>query len=203
MAEIKTKICKRCGKEKDTNCFGLRTKKRIKANCIECEENEYIIVESKNCIRCGQTKDTSGFSKNKETRDGFLTICKICSAIEIKEYKAKNKEKTKEYKERTKEQRRGYNKKYKSDPIVKLRNNIRARLKAALKCGTGIGSVEKLLCCSIPELRIYLEQQFYNNNIRQLSATFLLFSRHPHASRQASLLPGRLLLFLAIASKKN
>lgn len=72
----------------------------------------------KKCKKCGIEKELTEFYKEKTTRDGFQTSCKMCHAEKEKEYYKNNKEqiakRKKEYykrnKERLLERQREYNK---------------------------------------------------------------------------------------------
>lgn len=51
----------------------------------------------KNCSSCGENKTLQEFNVRKASKDGFTTICKICSRLKSKEYKKKNTIKISEY----------------------------------------------------------------------------------------------------------
>lgn len=52
------------------------------------------------------------------------------------------------------------NRKYKSDPIFKIKHNLRNRLNIAIKSNQKTGSAIKDLGCSVQELKKYLESKF-------------------------------------------
>ena len=86
----------------------------------------------KKCSICGELKPFSEFSKNKRSKDGLQSQCKICR----KEYYENNKEKIleyqKEYRENNKEQLKEYHKKYyknNKDRIKKYREDNKEKIK--------------------------------------------------------------------------
>ena len=70
-------------------------------------------MESKKCTKCGEVKQIECFSKNKGTKDGYHTWCKLCQ----KQYRKKNKERiaerNKQYYEENKERNKQYREEYK------------------------------------------------------------------------------------------
>jgi len=88
----------------------------------------------------------------KDNRDILLKNNKI--------YYENNKEKTREYIEKRKEYRNFYRKeKRKTDPLFKLKANIRTRLYHILK-GSKSKKTEKLLGTSYKEVKLHLEKSF-------------------------------------------
>ena len=51
----------------------------------------------KQCTKCKEIKNISEFYKNKNTKDGFSYVCKICSKNSLNNWKVNNKEKVYEY----------------------------------------------------------------------------------------------------------
>ena len=109
------------------------------------------------------------YNKNhKEQRKEYCENNKEQIKEQRKEYRKNNKEQIKkqkkEYYENHKEQINGYNKnKYATDIQFWIRKIIRSRLGKALKGNYKSGSAVKDLGCSIAELKLKLEQQFYSN----------------------------------------
>jgi|688.fasta_scaffold201720_5 hypothetical protein len=52
-------------------------------------------MENKVCSKCGEEKPKDEFRKNKNTKNGLRTECKVCSTIMNKNYYQNNKEKIK------------------------------------------------------------------------------------------------------------
>ena len=84
------------------------------------------------CSKCGVEKELGEFYKHKKGKFGLQSKCKICSANEMKEWRAKNKEKVKEYlkeyyeqnKEKLTEQRRENYRKEKGRQFLKLKEKL-------------------------------------------------------------------------------
>ena len=90
-----TKICSKCKETKNTTeDFGKRKKSSdgYKGVCKECDKNTYkvrfdksknetkIIEEFKKCIICDEIKNTkTSFFKATKNKDGYLSVCKVCS----------------------------------------------------------------------------------------------------------------------------
>lgn len=51
----------------------------------------------KNCSKCKKSKELSEFYKNKGTRDGLLSHCKVCQTSYKKSYTRRNSDKIKKY----------------------------------------------------------------------------------------------------------
>ena len=57
----------------------------------------------KQCRKCGQEKPLDGFPKHKTTKDGYDTLCKICTNEYAKQRRLKNIDKERERYERYKQ----------------------------------------------------------------------------------------------------
>jgi hypothetical protein len=115
-----------------------RTYDKKEHQLIEGEERKY-------CKHCDEWLELSSFSKCKKEWDGLQYRCKECTAI----YRKKN--------------RLSLNKKLaerRKDPEVKLINNIRTRVRQALKGTPKESTTMNLVGCSIETLREHLESQF-------------------------------------------
>jgi hypothetical protein len=55
-------------------------------------------MKIKICTKCDLEKDINEFHKFKHSKDGYKTICKICSSKTSKKYVKENKDNLKEYK---------------------------------------------------------------------------------------------------------
>jgi hypothetical protein len=88
--------------------------------------------DSKKCSKCGIEKSLEEFSKDKSSKDGYISHCKEC----IKKYQEKNKDKIKEqrkkYKEENKDKIKESDKKYRVDnkeQIKKYQEENKEKLK--------------------------------------------------------------------------
>ena len=139
-------------------------------------------MKTKVCTKCKVEKELSEFHKQAKAKDNLQTQCKVCRGEkgkayrqipEVKQYRKeylqKNKEHKKEYdKKRYKQNREQiiqsqieYSKKrYHSDLQYRITNNLRSRLRKALKGLTKSASTLELLGCSIEHFREHLESQF-------------------------------------------
>ncbi len=126
---IYTKICTRCKNEKSISSFGLNSRSKSKLNhwCRECckeskllaSRRDKVQIEFKKCTKCLKDIPADGFCRNNRASDGLHSQCKKCD----KEYRQENLEKTRQY-ERNKR---------KTDPIYKLKKNIRRSILQAFK----------------------------------------------------------------------
>ena len=137
------------------------------------------------CTHCKQSKSLDQFNKKQKSKDGFSSYCKECNQLYLKEWNSTHKKQKKEnriqwdkvnqaalkitkklYKKNNREKinKRERDRK-KVDIQFKLACNLRTRLLSAIKRETKIGSAVKDLGCSVKELKIYLESQFYPNSI--------------------------------------
>lgn len=92
----------------------------------------------KTCSKCKEEKPYVEFHKKKCAKDGYKSQCKSC----IKAYREANKDKikaqNKSYREANKDKRSAYQNSYirqrrKSDPLYKLKHNLRSRTSLAFK----------------------------------------------------------------------
>jgi len=107
MKLLKTKICNKCGVEKNLDEFwNTKYEKDGKfKTCIECKRKRQqeikINVTEKLCKSCNKVKPATEFWGDKDRRDGLNTYCKECLSIKsqnISKVKKNNKEKLKEQK---------------------------------------------------------------------------------------------------------
>jgi len=99
--------------------------------------------------------------KNREKRDNYDKEYKETHKEERKEYNETHKEKIlidrKIYQERANELNRN---RYHSDPLCKLKSNIRTRIHHALKNGNKLHHSIEYLGCTAKEYKSYLESKF-------------------------------------------
>lgn len=98
------------------------------------------------------------YQKNKAKKDAYAKEYSIKYpekyklAMSVSGKKNFQKNKTEIYKKR--------NERYKKDPHTKIRLLLHGRLKSAVKKGLKDESSRKLLGCTIPEFKLYLESKF-------------------------------------------
>ena len=143
-------------------------------------------MERKICNKCNIEMDISNFHKDKTKKYGVTNQCKECKKITNKIWNACNIEKKKELYEKWRlkniENRRTYLKEYKkknwssiliqinkrdkerkkTDPLYKLKLNIRSRTRNFLKKKNILktDAIFKIIGCTPEELKIHLENQF-------------------------------------------
>jgi hypothetical protein len=129
------------------------------------------------CSKCGQV---AAFGPNKARRDGMSVYCKLCTpavqaayklrhrealALKSAEYYQDNREKTlvrmAEYRATHRPQIAAYNlARVRSSVQVRLGENLRRRMRLALRGQVKSGSAVRDLGCTISELRTHLEALF-------------------------------------------
>lgn len=135
------------------------------------------------CSRCKIERSFAYFSKDNNALDGFKNRCKECDRLYYKSNKQKyvdtylkNRDKIKQYYVRNSEKLIEYQKEYrlrnsnkynvyvknrtKNDINFKIAKLLRTRLYNALKGNSKSGSAVRDLGCTIPELKVWLEQRF-------------------------------------------
>jgi hypothetical protein len=134
------------------------------------------------CRRCESVLNVGRFSKNAAASDGLMPLCKACDAQKSKERRDKNKAahlaRRRDLYKKNAAQMRAASKRYKTenrdlvnkrlrekrkeDPLFKLRENIKKRLKDALKRGgyTKTSKTMQILGCTAKELKEHIERQF-------------------------------------------
>lgn len=160
------KICSKCKIEKDINCFGKNknSKDGLRYQCKKCEKESRIKYKTKDIeyhkqyykknqiyIKEYQTKNSERISQNKKT---YYQKNKNKILQQRKIYYNKNK------KYILKRQYKHVMKKLSNNEEFKLSEYLRSRLRKAIKNNTKTGSAIRDLGCSIPELKIWLENQF-------------------------------------------
>ena len=135
------------------------------------------------CKKCQNNLCITNFYSNRRTKDGLAYTCKRCLSEYSKKYKEKNSDKNvlnkkkwyKANKDKVLRYQREYykenqqyivnrvviyrRKRLQSDPVFKLKKNIRHRLSKILK--TNVSAVAfGFLGCSVEELKKHLESKF-------------------------------------------
>jgi hypothetical protein len=116
-----TKICSKCGIEKDESKFYKDKNKKdgLQNSCKKCNSRqkpkEVLPEGKKRCSKCKMEKDVSEFHKDKSRKDGLCNRCKEC----VKRYMEDNKEhitkKKKQYRKNNVEKITKYQKQYDKD----------------------------------------------------------------------------------------
>jgi len=168
---MQTKICSKCGIEKEISCF--------------CKHKGHKHGRNSWCRECKKVADSAYYFANKEKRSKKNKCYRLKNKNKKteydKQYYQKNREKKIEYqhiycknnkekisarvKKYQKENRESLNlyfvKRKKEDTNFKLACNLRNRLYAVLKGKTKKGSAIGDLGCTVSDLKIYLESKFY------------------------------------------
>lgn len=140
--------------------------------------------ELKFCKKCSFFKPQTEFYKASKNLDGLQYSCKVCQDKVNAVWSTKNLDKRKAYDKKSyykyqskrvkksstwnlvnREQYLSNKKKNsafrrKTDPVFKLKQQLRIRLNTALKRGSIKSSAVKNLGCSIEEFKVYLESKF-------------------------------------------
>lgn len=132
----------------------------------------------KTCAKCKQEKELICFRIDKTIKCGYRSYCIECEKIKIRENGRKrykngkrkqyNKDKADIISSKYKEWRlnnissisKKAAEKYKNDSEHRLKHILRVRIQKALKLNCKKTSSVKLLGCSIPEYKLYLESKF-------------------------------------------
>ncbi len=166
-----TKGCSKCKQEKNISCFNLDRQKKngFCSICKECQREKYrslnpkpirLTVEEKKKRRQDYWLDNRGQINERRRGQNRNKVFKH----DRESYLRNRDKKLARQKEYRKDNRKAINK-YRSDRrrydlSFRLQLNLRARLYTALRGQYKTGSAVRDLCCSIPELKQWLEQQF-------------------------------------------
>jgi len=127
------------------------------------------------CTKCGETKSLNNFSPSKSGKDGFMTYCKVCHRIQIKNNRNKYKEYDKEYAKKNwiekkndpeyqfkhREYQKEYKRKKRQIPEYRLKENLRTYFYRVVTNKTK--SIFKYLGCDLDEFLLHLENKFDSN----------------------------------------
>lgn len=107
------------------------------------------------CYTCDEFKELDQFYFRKQ-RNKYHTTCKECLCKQAKIRDSQSK-----YTGATKERKRLYmRKRLKTDRNFSILQNLRGRIRKAIKGSCKSGTTEDLLGCSIEQARAHLESQF-------------------------------------------
>ena len=159
-----TKICVKCGIDKDLTCFYSRKDRKsgVRSNCKECEKklNKKYILEN-----IEKRKDTNKksyikhYENNKEYYVKRNELFYLNNPLYFKESNKKFKDKNPEYKKKYEREKR------KENVIYKLESNMRKRLWEILK-NKKISRKDRtfdMVGESVSFLKEYLEKKFLDN----------------------------------------
>jgi hypothetical protein len=159
---VDQKRCSKCGSQKPRDEFGVdsATVDGLRVWCKVCCSNtqksfysDYkkqkgkAVPTSKKCCRCKSIKQEALFGKSRSSRDGLTYICKQC-AVEISKI---NRPKT------TKHRRE----RYRNDPVYRICQNLRRRMKLALDGESKSAPSMRLLGVSGAEVVVKLSELFW------------------------------------------
>lgn len=127
-----------------------------------------VMNQVKTCSKCLNQKTLLDFSKRKASKDGFEQRCKACrksyqdsyiysadkATAARQRYYQKNKKTMLEYSREYQKSRS------KVDLEFRLAQNLRSRLRSAIRYNLKKGSAIRDLGCSVSELKIHLESKF-------------------------------------------
>lgn len=122
-------------------------------------------MEHKTCSKCNEYLELKHFYKHSKGKFGVESKCKSCCVLKSKTYYRRNILAIKQYQQDNKaliaSRRKSWNlNKLHTDIQFKLKNNLRRRLRNALKGDYKKGSAVELLGCSVVEFKQYLESKF-------------------------------------------
>ena len=125
------------------------------------------------CYSCMESKELTEFGKHFASKDGLMTICKVCKNKDTQEYYKSNSEKIENQKkvyrkdniDKIYTRQRNYVKKRKeNDPLFKLGLSVRQRTKQYLKINNFRKQISKsnydLIGCTPEELKQHFENLF-------------------------------------------
>ena len=145
---MKSKKCNKCGEVKTVDCFSKDKAKKdgLMSNCKECvkkykQENKNKIREYHKNYRQENKEKVQGHYKKhyQENRDKLREY--------HKKYYRENRGYYKKYYQENKEKLREYQKnRYNTDPLFKLKDNLRGSIKKYLKNGKSKRTSEILGC---------------------------------------------------------
>ncbi len=155
-----TKVCKACFLSKPIEEYGtISWLAKKSAKCKACDRSKILILKPidsgyKSCYFCKKLKLVEEFHKNKASRTGYSSICKLCVKLE---------------REVKREQVRAWNNNYysnrrKIDPVFKLRCDLRNLIKGTFKKGVNnyikSDTTENILGCTIEFFINYIQSLF-------------------------------------------
>ena len=132
-------------------------------------------MDKKKCLKCGEIKNVSEFHKNKAKKDGLQYKCKLCSNIQVRDWRSKNYNHVRSYEKKWREnnpeknrqkKRKWAKKKYRTCPLFRLKDAYRKSCLRAFKLISqkkNNPSLKLLGLKTWQELSDHLSKQFYNH----------------------------------------
>ena len=172
------KTCIKCNETKDLSRFEIHSGTGNHRNtCRDCKNRKAksisnpVSKELKECFICKKIKPAKEFFKCKTRVDGLDSSCKECRQPRTKDYYQRNSERikanTKQYYidnyDEVKKQRSEYVKrKIRTDPLYKLKRNLRNRLYYALKKKSWKKNTHfaQYIGCALEDLKAHIQNQF-------------------------------------------
>lgn len=117
------------------------------------------------CSQCGVEKEISLFNKDRSSKCGYRSYCKLCRSNQYYKNKEHYKEKNYDWRSNNRERYRSYMKGYEknklqNDPSFRIAKSIRGRVRKILLGIRKYESTLELLGCSFQELELHLESKF-------------------------------------------
>ena len=140
-------------------------------------------MKNKICTKCKIEKELSEFSRDNSRKSGLYPRCKACCQEYCTKYRSTHKlrvaarhekyrnehreevrKRNREYRRTHKAQRNEFRKQKRiTDIEYKIKCNLRTRIWSAVKNNIKCESTEKLIGCSIKDLKNYLKARFVKN----------------------------------------
>lgn len=73
---------------------------------------QLLLAPDKRCTTCGETKSAAEFSRNKRSRDGLMSICRLCNRAKVAAWQAANRERATQRNREWKRQNADYMREY-------------------------------------------------------------------------------------------
>lgn len=144
------KICSRCNKEKDIECFGIRKNRnnRPESHCKQCSAERSGKYYESNVDAC--KKRSRLYHQKTNYSKIYLDRNRALLNEKTKKWQKKNRHKINKY-----EKGRYYN-----DENYNISKKLRVRFFKALERGSKKSSIIHLIGCSISDFRTHLESKF-------------------------------------------
>lgn len=138
----------------------------VKARRIGLSNRKNIVIDGfKRCSKCGNLLPLEAFHRSANFKSGYNSSCRACWQYYCRKHAKVIYPVRKKYREDNKEQlqikKRQYNlTKSQTDPIWRMRKNLRRRVHHALHGHCKSAATLELVGCSIKILKTHLERQF-------------------------------------------
>ena len=168
-----TKQCIKCNKNKPLEEFKLRSNGKYRNTCEICRKKEYNEYYANNREKISEKRRIKN-SKDPEPNRKRVKKWKVANPDKLRENRTRENERNKtperrailakkasRWRTNNPDKVKETRKKQRKRLEVKIADNLRGRLRVALKNNQKKGSAVKDLGCSIEELKVYLESKFY------------------------------------------